>query len=116
VQQHEWELAQTHRTKVTLLLSLLSVIVQGAPWHVAVRACACRVSPRLRESARIPVCRCRSAHVCRELLPDLRRRQHRQDGACAAWHRISCSGRSLVELTRCRSARWSRRFWSRWCC
>jgi hypothetical protein len=31
VQQHKWELAQTHRTKVTLLLSLLSVIVQGAP-------------------------------------------------------------------------------------
>jgi hypothetical protein len=30
-QQHEWELAQTHRTKVTLLLSLLSVIMQGAP-------------------------------------------------------------------------------------
>jgi hypothetical protein len=30
-QQHEWELAQTHRTKVTLLLSLLSVAVQGAP-------------------------------------------------------------------------------------
>jgi hypothetical protein len=31
VQQHEWELAQTHRSKVTLLLSLLSVAVQGAP-------------------------------------------------------------------------------------
>jgi hypothetical protein len=31
VQQHEWELAQTHRTKVTLLLSLLGVVVQGAP-------------------------------------------------------------------------------------
>jgi hypothetical protein len=34
VQQHEWELAQTHRTKVTLLLSLLSVSVQGAPGSV----------------------------------------------------------------------------------
>ena len=31
VQQHEWELAQTHRTKVTLSLSLLSVVMQGVP-------------------------------------------------------------------------------------
>ncbi len=38
VQQHEWELAQTHRTKVTLLLSLLSIIVQGAPGS---KTCAC---------------------------------------------------------------------------
>jgi hypothetical protein len=29
VQQHEWELAQTHRTKVTLSLSLLSLAAQG---------------------------------------------------------------------------------------
>ena len=31
LQQHEWELVQTYRTKVTLLLSLLGVVVQGAP-------------------------------------------------------------------------------------
>jgi hypothetical protein len=38
---------------------------------------------------------CRSAHVRRELLPDLRRRQHRQGGACAACHRIDARfGRS----------------------
>ena len=29
LQQQEWELAQTHRTKVILSLSLLSVVVQG---------------------------------------------------------------------------------------
>jgi hypothetical protein len=31
-QQHEWELVQTGRTKVTLSLSLLSVAAQGALW------------------------------------------------------------------------------------
>ena len=30
VQQHEFELAQTHRTQVILALSLLSVVAQGA--------------------------------------------------------------------------------------
>jgi ABC-type branched-subunit amino acid transport system substrate-binding protein len=30
-EQHDWELKQTHRTKVTLSLSLMSVAVQGAP-------------------------------------------------------------------------------------
>ena len=30
VQQHEWEVAQIHRTKVILAFALLSVIVQGA--------------------------------------------------------------------------------------
>jgi hypothetical protein len=29
-QQHDWELVQTHRTKVTLMLSLLSLTAQGA--------------------------------------------------------------------------------------
>jgi hypothetical protein len=29
-QQHEWELVQTHRTKVILSLSLLSILAQGA--------------------------------------------------------------------------------------
>ncbi len=89
VQQHKWELAQTYRTKVTLLLSLLSVIVQGAPGSEKLvrtsatltgrraRACACLASPCVRESSSMPVCRCRSAHLCRELLSDIRRRQHR---------------------------------------
>ena len=30
-QQHEWELAQTHRTKVISMLALLSVATQGSP-------------------------------------------------------------------------------------
>ena len=30
-QQHEWELAQTHRTKVISILALLSVATQGSP-------------------------------------------------------------------------------------
>jgi hypothetical protein len=29
-QQHEWELAQTHRTKVISMLALLSVATQGS--------------------------------------------------------------------------------------
>jgi hypothetical protein len=36
-QQNEWELLQTHRTKVTLSLSLMSVVVQGAQDSVGER-------------------------------------------------------------------------------
>jgi hypothetical protein len=53
VQQHEWELAQTHRTKVTLLLSLLSVAVQGAPGSAKL----------LRTQSRQVAVRCRSADI-----------------------------------------------------
>jgi hypothetical protein len=74
--QHEWELLQTQRTKVTLTLTLLSVAAQGAP---ARQLWFC-----VRERGRSVAMHCRSAHVCHELLPDLRRRQHRQGGACAA--------------------------------
>jgi hypothetical protein len=56
VQQHEWELAQTHRTKVTLLLSLLSVIVQGAPGS----ANSVRASAKLTGRRAPPICRCRA--------------------------------------------------------
>ena len=38
LQQTEWELVQTHRTKVTLSLSMMSVVTQGAR---ALRACVC---------------------------------------------------------------------------
>jgi hypothetical protein len=52
-QQHEWELVQTHRTKVTLSLSLTSIAAQGA--------CA---SAKPRASTRPPrglqICRCPS--------------------------------------------------------
>jgi hypothetical protein len=41
-QQHRWELSQTHRTKVTLSLALLSVALQGAP----LTACFCVRSQR----------------------------------------------------------------------
>jgi hypothetical protein len=44
--QHEWELVQTHRTKVTLTLSLASVAAQGVR--------CCRASPRVRAST-LPV-------------------------------------------------------------
>jgi hypothetical protein len=56
VQQHEWELAQTHRSKVTLLLSLLSVVVQGAP------ASAKLVSASARQTGRraLQICPCPS--------------------------------------------------------
>jgi hypothetical protein len=45
-QQSEWELVQTHRTKVTLTLSLASVAAQGVR--------CCRASPRVCAS-RFPV-------------------------------------------------------------
>jgi hypothetical protein len=41
--QHDWELVQTHRTKVTLTLSLASVAAQGVR--------CCRASPRVRASS-----------------------------------------------------------------
>jgi hypothetical protein len=38
-QQHEWELVQTHRTKVILSLSLLSIFAQGSmPIRAALEA------------------------------------------------------------------------------
>jgi hypothetical protein len=40
LQQHEWELVQTHRTKVTLALSLATVATKGARAHYGVGACA----------------------------------------------------------------------------
>ena len=46
-QQSEWELVQTHRTKVTLSLSLASVAAQGVR--------CCRASPRVCTSS-LPVC------------------------------------------------------------
>jgi hypothetical protein len=46
-QQSEWELVQTHRTKVTLTLSLASVAAQGER--------CCRASPRVRASS-LPDC------------------------------------------------------------
>jgi hypothetical protein len=42
LQQNEWELVQTHRTKTTLSLSLLSVMVQG------MRHCARHSAPELQ--------------------------------------------------------------------
>jgi hypothetical protein len=60
-QQHEWELVQTHRTKVTLMLSLMSAAAQGA--NVACEpasACSCepRVQPRGRPVVLLQICRC----------------------------------------------------------
>jgi hypothetical protein len=40
LQQHEWELVQSHRTKVTLSLSLMAVAAQGARAHYGMRAFA----------------------------------------------------------------------------
>jgi len=40
LQQHEWELVQTHRTKVTLSLSLMAAAAQGARARYGMRACA----------------------------------------------------------------------------
>jgi hypothetical protein len=55
-QQSEWELVQTHRTKVTLTLSLASVAAQGVR--------CCRASPRVQASSlpvthALQICPCR---------------------------------------------------------
>jgi hypothetical protein len=71
-QQHEWELTQTHRTKVTAALTIMSIVVQGV--------CAI-VAASVHLGFEATAARSRFADVRRELLPDLRRRQHRQDGA-----------------------------------
>jgi hypothetical protein len=89
-QQHEWELVQMHRTKVTLSLSLTSAAAQGA--HVA---CELALHAAASFACNLEVdqsCFCRFADVRAELLPDLRRGQHRQGGArasrsCSAFHR-----------------------------
>ncbi len=62
-QQHKWELAQTHRTKVILSLTLLGVVAQGAlPFRNAAdgRACMAEVWRG-----------CRFADVRHQRLPDL---------------------------------------------
>jgi hypothetical protein len=53
--QHEWELVQTHRTKVTLSLALLSVVAQGAPAKHLVRV---RASARPTGRRALQICRC----------------------------------------------------------
>ena len=53
--QHEWELAQTHRTKLTLSLALLSVVAQGAPAKHLVRV---RASARPTGRRALQICRC----------------------------------------------------------
>jgi hypothetical protein len=61
-QQHEWELAQTHRTKVILSIALLSVVAQGA---CDTRARMSRRAARVRRRGR------RSADVRHELSPHI---------------------------------------------
>jgi hypothetical protein len=64
-QQHQWELEQTHRTKVILQLALLSVAAQGAePLRADPRACAMRPCHR-------SLVGCRFADVRHELLYDI---------------------------------------------
>ncbi len=60
--QYEWELVQTHRTRVTLMLSLMSAAAQGA--NVACKpvsnGCSCklRMQPRGRPVVLLQICRC----------------------------------------------------------
>jgi hypothetical protein len=55
LQQHEWELVQTHRTKVTLSLSLMTVAAQGARSHYDMRACAHKPRGHLPRFADLPM-------------------------------------------------------------
>jgi hypothetical protein len=106
-QQSEWELVRTHRTKVTLSLSLASVAAQGVR--------CCRASPRARvHQARFPcpadlpmsVVNCCLIFVEGSTDKTVRASFAASLGASTA----------VVEHARYRFARWSRRFWSRWCC
>ena len=66
-QQHEWELGQTHRTKVILSLALLSVAAQGTmPLRAGARACRCE-----RAAGAWCGCRYRFADVHHQLFPHL---------------------------------------------
>ncbi len=54
-QQHEWELAQTHRTKVISMLALLSVATQGSlPLHAALNARVSRGAPTRQDRGQDP--------------------------------------------------------------
>jgi hypothetical protein len=82
-QQHEWELAQTHRTKVISVLALLSVATQGSPPLQAAQnppACLVRCN-RSWAKSQCAGC-CRFADVHHQLLCCLFIRQtSRCDGA-----------------------------------
>ncbi len=59
VQQNEWELVTTHRTKVISSLTLFSVVAQGAlPLRAALRARLVRLCGRISARLLLQVCRC----------------------------------------------------------
>jgi hypothetical protein len=77
--QHDWEMAQTQRTKVVLLLELLSVAAQGAGCTVSGVGwmCGLHAAPVLR--AWMPL-HCRFAYVQPQHLSHLRRQRSRPNG------------------------------------
>ncbi len=85
-QQHEWELAQTHRTKVISILALLSVATQGSPPLQAAQNAPASLARWNRSWAksRCAGC-CRFTDVRPQLLYCLHQRQtsrrSRRDGA-----------------------------------
>ncbi len=82
-QQHEWELAQTHRTKVISMLALLSVATQGSPpLQAAQNARVSRGAAIRQDSGQDPAGCCRFSDVHHQLLYCLFIRQtSRRDGA-----------------------------------
>ena len=59
VQQNEWELVTTHRTKIISSLTLLSVVAQGAlPLRAALHARLVRLCGRISARLLLQVCRC----------------------------------------------------------
>ena len=68
-QQHEWELAQTHRTKVIAALALLSVVTQGSlPLQAAQNARVSRGATMRQDRGLDPTGCCRFANVYHQLL------------------------------------------------
>jgi hypothetical protein len=83
VQQHEYELAQTQRSKVTSSLSLLTVVAQGAlPLaHSELHLVQARIVSHPVQRGPLQRCARRVAHVGSELLPHFLERCCGQDGA-----------------------------------
>jgi hypothetical protein len=98
-QQHDWELVQTHRTKVTTSLSLMSVAVQG----MAAKRELVRASASSPCTADLPMS---ILNCCLIFFEDSTDKAVRAPLAAG----LSSHEWAVIE----RVHRWSRRFWCRW--
>jgi hypothetical protein len=106
LQQHVWELAQTHRTKVTLLLSLSSLVAQGA---FASQACAFqREADRSSCATDLPMS---ALNCCLLFVEESCDKTVRRFSA-----RLVRAHDGAPSIAHAHSVRSSRRFWYRCCC